>query len=99
MPLFPCVNYKAVVFVLFLFLAARPADISAAEPPKPFTPVKATTREFDCLGRKTSLGNFLLPVQITAADKALLASPVHLFSQPDIFANTEGRAKVIDRSG
>ena len=82
----------------FVFLAAGLANSTAAEPPKPFTPIKATPKEFCCLGRKTTLGNLLLPEQITAAGKSELAGPVRFFSQPDIFSDIKGRAKVIEQS-
>src|SRR4051812_2098729 len=75
------------------------ASLFAGEPPKPYTPVKATTKEFGCLGRKTDLGSFLLPTQIMAADKPLLAAPIRMFSEPDIFVGMKGKAKVVERSG
>ncbi len=70
--------------------------LGASEPPKPFTPVGATAKEFLCLGRKTELGNLLLPAQITAADQPLLASPVRIVSEPDIFSALSGTAEVVD---
>ncbi|HZQ46850.1 MAG TPA: glycoside hydrolase domain-containing protein [Verrucomicrobiae bacterium] len=82
----------------FAFLAAGLAKLNAAVPPKPFTPVKATSKEFSCLGRKTALGNFLLPAQITATGKSLLAGPVRFFSQPDIFSEMKCGAKVVEQN-
>jgi hypothetical protein len=69
-----------------------------ATPPKPFTPVEVTTNEFRCLGRTTELGKFLLPAQITAAEESLLASPIQIVSEPDIFSAIKGRAKVVEKS-
>src|SRR5438270_741147 len=46
---------------------------NAAQPPRPFTPVKASSKEFRCLNRKTELGGLLLPAQSTAAAGQLLA--------------------------
>ena len=50
----------------------------AAEVPAPFTAIKANAKEFRCLGRRTELGDLLLPTQIVAADGKLLAAPVRL---------------------
>ena len=46
-----------------------------AAPPAPYTPVKASSSQFRCLGRETKLGPLLLPEQITAAGQPLLARP------------------------
>src|SRR5207302_10322262 len=68
------------------------------EPPRPYTPVEATAQEFRCLGRTTELGELLLPKQITAAGAPLLAAPVRLFSDPDIFHGLECETKVVERN-
>ena len=94
-PAFRSVIQRAVMVLLL----ARGEGMLASEPPKPFTPVQATTREFGCLGRKTELGNFLLPAQITAADQPLLAEPIRIVSDPDIFPAMKGKAKVVERGG
>ena len=78
-------------------LATLAAALPAAEPPGPFTAVKATRREFGCLGRETKLGLFLLPAQVTAAGRPVLAGPVRLVSEPDVFAAARGRARVVER--
>jgi hypothetical protein len=41
------------------------------------------------------LGNFQLPSQINAAERPLLAAPIRLFSDPDIFGLTKGKEPVI----
>ncbi|MEO7300039.1 MAG: glycoside hydrolase domain-containing protein [Verrucomicrobiota bacterium] len=87
---------KTVAPMALLITSA--ASVCASAPPKPFTPVKATTKEFRCLGRTTTLGDFLLPTQIIAAEKSLLASPVRIFSEPDIFSAMKGKAKVVSRN-
>ncbi|MGI8964577.1 MAG: glycoside hydrolase domain-containing protein, partial [Limisphaerales bacterium] len=84
--------------ILPLALVMVTFHLPASAPPNPFTPVKATTKEFRCLGRTTTLGDFLLPTQITAAEKTLLAAPVRIFSEPDIFSAMKGEAKVVSRS-
>ena len=86
------------VFATLALLANVP-EIFAAQPPKPFTPVRATTNEFRCLGRKSELGKFLLPSQITAADESLLASPIQIVSEPEIFSAVKGKANVVENSG
>ncbi|MEP6663157.1 MAG: glycoside hydrolase domain-containing protein [Verrucomicrobiota bacterium] len=89
----------SICVIATLILAGNSARIFAAKPPKPYTPVKASAKEFRCLGRKTELGNFLLPAQIIAADQPLLAEPIRLVSEPDIFSALKGKAKVMERNG
>ncbi|MDB6025620.1 MAG: hypothetical protein JWM68_1843 [Verrucomicrobiales bacterium] len=84
--------------VLFPTFAAASLAIAANAVPRPFTPVKATTAQFRCLGRTTDLGQFVLPTQIVAADKPLLNAPIRLVSEPDIFASIKGAAKVVEKN-
>ncbi len=78
--------------------AALAAGIQSAEPPKPYVRVEATPGEFRCLGRTNTLGNFQLPSQITAAERPLLAAPIRLFSDPDIFGLTKRKEPVITKT-
>jgi hypothetical protein len=78
-----------------LLLAANP-DATANRPPAPYTPVKASSSQFRCLGRETKLGPLLLPQQITAANQPLLAGPVRLVAEPDLLANLKGQSKVTE---
>lgn len=71
----------------------------SAEPPKPYTPVEGTLGEFRCLGRTVTLGDLALPEQIRAAGKNLLAAPVGLFSEPDIFAGLKCAQQVVANNG
>ena len=80
-----------------LLLAASP-HAGATNPPAPYTPVKASSSQFRCLGRETKLGPLLLPQQITAADQPLLAGPVRLVAEPDLLANMKGQSKVTERT-
>jgi hypothetical protein len=80
-----------------LLLAANP-DATANKPPAPYTPVKASSSQFRCLGRETKLGPLLLPQQITAANQPLLAGPVRLVAEPDLLANMKGQSKVTERT-
>ena len=73
-----------------LLLAANP-DAAATEPPAPYTPVKASSSQFRCLGRETKLGPLLLPQQITAANQPLLAGPIRLVTEPDLLAGVKGK--------
>ena len=84
--------------LVLLFLAMNAGRLTAAEPPKPFTPIKATPKEFRCLGRVMELGDLLLPAQITAAGQPLLAAPIRIFSEPNILSAVTGKAKVIERN-
>ncbi|MDQ6631253.1 MAG: DUF6067 family protein [Verrucomicrobiota bacterium] len=95
----PATLFRFWLRALLALLLSSSAPIFAAQPPKPFTPVKASNKEFCCLGRKTELGKFLLPTQITAADQSLLASPIRIVSEPDIFSAIKGKAKVVERHG
>src|SRR4051812_38715868 len=70
----------------------------ASAPPRPFTPVKATTHSFACLGRQTDLENLLLPRQIVAAQQPLLAAPIRLVSEPDILASVKGSARISSKN-
>ena len=91
---------KLARFVLgSCLITAISCHLFATEPPKPFTPVKAAPKEFRCVGRQTTLGGFLLPTQITAADKPILSAPVQLICQPNIFASLRGVSKVTSRNG
>ena len=49
-----------------------------ASVPAPYTPIKASATEFQCLGRVTKLGAMLLPTQITTAGKTILSAPIKL---------------------
>ncbi len=87
------IDRKLFFLVLFATLL-----VSAAELPKPFTPVTASKTEFRCLGRKTELGEFLLPVQIFAQKTALLAGPIRVVSTPNIFASLKINSRGVTRS-
>jgi hypothetical protein len=76
-----------------LLLAASP-DGGVAKPPAPYTPVKASSSQFRCLGRKTELGALLLPQQIYAVGQPLLAGPVRIITEPDVLAGLKGKSKV-----
>ena len=67
--------------------------------PRPYTPVKSKPGEFGCLGRKIALGPLLLPTQIVAAGKPVLAGPVRLVSEPDVLSELTGEAKVVENTG
>ncbi len=75
------------------------ASSLSADVPKPYTPVKALVGEFRCLGRMTKLGPMLLPTQITAADKPLLISPIHLAADAGAFDGIKGKANLISNDG
>jgi hypothetical protein len=66
-----------------------------ADVPKPYTPVKASVAEFQCLGRTTKLGPMLLPTQITAAGEPLLKSPVRIAPLDGI----TGKGRLISNDG
>ncbi len=87
----PCAHFCRSLALL----AFGALHLSAIEPPKPFTPIKAGTKEFRCLGRTTELGNFLLPAQITAAGQKLLTSPVRIVSEPDLTSALKGSGKLV----
>jgi hypothetical protein len=72
--------------------------VFAASPPAPYTPVKASSSEFRCLGRKTDLGALLLPKQIYAAGQPLLAAPARIVMEPDLLAGAKGKGKVTHRT-
>ena len=80
-----------------LAFAAGPG-VGASKPPAPYTPVKASTSEFRCLGRKTELGGLLLPKQIYAAGQPLLAAPARIVMEPDLFAGAKGKGKVTHKT-
>ncbi|HXE53667.1 MAG TPA: glycoside hydrolase domain-containing protein [Tepidisphaeraceae bacterium] len=77
-------------------VVAIAADVGAM-PPRPYTPVVASADRFDCLGRSTTLGSFLLPEQITSAGKPLLAGPTRLVAEPDVFGGLAGRPAIASR--
>ena len=89
--------FLPVVLCGQLLLAAGPGG-GTAKPPAPYTPIKATSSQFRCLGRKTELGALLLPQQIYAAGQPLLASPVRIVMEPDLLADVKGKSKVTDRA-
>jgi hypothetical protein len=67
--------------------------------PSPYTPVKSKPTEFACLGRSAKLGRLLLPEQIVAAGKPVLAGPVRLVSEPDVLGGVAGKGKVTKNTG
>jgi hypothetical protein len=71
----------------------------AAQPPKPYTPVTASSSQFCCLGRSVQLGLLLLPEQIVAANQPLLAGPVRVVTEPNVLAAVKGEARVIGNTG
>ena len=75
-------------------LLAASQDSGGAKPPAPYTPVKASSSQFQCLGRKTELGALLLPKQIYATGQPLLAGPVRIVAEPDVLAGVKGKSKV-----
>ena len=89
--------FLPVVLCGQLLFAAGPGG-GTAKPPAPYTPIKATSSQFRCLGRKTELGALLLPQQIYAAGQPLLASPVRIVMEPDLLAGAKGKSKVTDRA-
>ncbi len=82
------------VGVCWLIAHSAAAD-QGAHVPKPYTPVEASADRFGCLGRVTELGELLLPKQITAAGKPLLAAPVRLSAEPDFLSGLNGRSHVV----
>lgn len=63
--------------------------------PKPYKPVKATSKSFACLGRETGLGDMLLPQQITAAGKSLLSAPIRITADPAApMSGLKGQGKI-----
>lgn len=87
---------RALLLSLMLALTGMAAAF-AGEPPAPYTPVEATAGEFRCLGRVTELGDLLLPKQIMAAGAPVLAEPVRLVSEPDIFSGLTFQQKLLRR--
>jgi hypothetical protein len=69
------------VFCICLGLELASGTVTAALP-APFTAVEATASSFEWLNRKARLGNFLLPDQIDAKGKPVLAAPIRLVSEP-----------------
>ena len=88
---------KFFALILVGALLITSATVDAVDVPKPFTPVSATAKGFQCLGRKTEFGNFLLPTQIRAADEPLLAAPIRLVAEPDLLTSAKGRAKLVEK--
>src|SRR4051812_9984073 len=86
------------LWVLWPTILALAVDVQSAEPPRPYTPVEATPGEFRSLGRVTELEDLQLPVQITAAQQPLLAGPIRLFSDPDVFALAKGAKRVVSNA-
>lgn len=78
-----------------LLLAASP-DGSPTKPPSPYTAVKASSKQFRCLGRRMELGALLLPKQIFASGQPLLAAPVRLVTEPDVLAGLKGKGRVAE---
>lgn len=72
-----------------------PAALGSASVPAPYTPVKASAREFRCLGSKTSLGPMLLPTQITAAGKPVLRAPIRIAPLDGL----TGKGRLISNNG
>ncbi|HSU55700.1 MAG TPA: glycoside hydrolase domain-containing protein, partial [Candidatus Dormibacteraeota bacterium] len=75
------------------------AGAQAAAPPKPLTPIEASTHQFQCLGRKVQLGEFLLPKQIVAAGQGLLSSPIRLVAEPAIFDRLKTKSRLVRNDG
>ena len=86
--LLPCCAWLAAEAVVF-----------GSTPPRPYTPVKASTSAFRCLGRKTELGALLLPQQIISAGQPLLAGPVRILTEPDVLGGATGKSRVTEASG
>ena len=80
-------------------LLAVGAVASGDPPPAPYTPVKASSSTFRCLGRKTELGALLLPEQIVSGGQPLLAGPIRIVTEPDALAGARGKSRVTERSG
>ncbi len=90
-------TFLSVLLFSQLLLEAAPEN-PASKPPAPYTPVKASSSKFRCLGRKADLGELLLPKQIYAAGEPLLASPVRIVMEPDLLAGVKGESRVAERS-
>jgi hypothetical protein len=71
----------------------------AADVPKPYTPLAATANNFKCLGRTIQLGALLLPAQISAAGKPVLAAPARIVVEPDVLGMLDGQAKLVSNTG
>lgn len=68
--------------------------------PAPYTKVKASAAEFRCLGRASALGDMLLPKQLTAANKPMLASPMRIVTSPaSAMDKLTGNGKVTGNDG
>lgn len=65
---------KILTIILILIICCS----AHAAVPRPYTPVQATTTQFACLNRSTTLGAALLPTQIKSGGHLLLDSPVRL---------------------
>ncbi len=94
---------KHLIVLLLVLLPGRmllgaSADGRAAAPPSPYSPVKASSSQFRCLGREMKLGPLLLPQQITAANQPLLAAPVRLVAEPDVLTDAKGKSRVVERT-
>src|SRR4051794_35687247 len=89
---------RAVGSVVWCSLASS-ILVSAAPPPPPFTAVQVTAERFECLGRASNLGEFLLPTQVIAASQPVLASPVRLVAEPNFLEGLHGRATVQSNHG
>ncbi|HOX55393.1 MAG TPA: DUF6067 family protein [Candidatus Paceibacterota bacterium] len=76
-------------------LCGYPLLAASPDLPAPYTPVKASSSQFRCLGRETDLGKLLLPRQIVAAGQPLLAAPVRVVTEPDVLAGLKGKGRVI----
>ncbi len=93
--MFTCPFRMALIATSILLIALSSTGWTAV--PKPYTPVKATSKSFRCLGRDTSLGAMLLPQQITAAGKPLLASPIRITADPAAsMSDIKGQGKVTE---
>lgn len=93
-------KFFAVVWVWLCFSVTVFASATepANSPPKPFTPVVAADNQFNCLDRSTALGAFLLPNQVTSAEKSLLAGPVRLVAEPDVIGGLVAQPRVTTRN-
>ena len=88
-------SIRSIVIAWSILLAVTISSAGQAAVPKPYTPVGATSTSFRCLGRETKLGAMLLPQQITAAGKPLLASPIRITADPSTsMGNVTGKGKV-----
>ncbi|MBN1488330.1 MAG: hypothetical protein JXA69_00305 [Phycisphaerae bacterium] len=97
-----CFQGVLTVLAMWGILAAptRAAEeIRAHAVPAPYVAVKATPTQFESLGRETRLGGMLLPEQIGAAGRPVLAAPVRIVAEPAGLDGLDGSGRVVENDG